>query len=1013
LKALQLAVNAILPEDLRDYARKYDMKGVSDLMSLVAERHPELYEKVSKDISDIGRNAAYRQGETLRLSDMHVRSLGKKRILEGMDAAIAKLDRNDPGFGEKRGRIWLEAVDAIQKDATGSAFAEGNNLANSIVSGARGKPAQLRAMLSTPGLYADHKGNTIPLFVRHSFGEGLRPAELLAGTYGARTSVMCLEEHTGVRMADGTEKRIKDIVAGEWVMGASKDGDMFPVRVVRVFEQGKQPVYRYSGKRVNNSEDYSVECTSEHKFLFSDKRTYQRQRSRFLRGNGPPPLPETRHDYSIYAVGEKRKMGQSFKLAQKIVKQAEGHDADALLVGLLTGDGCLTGRSRLLFSCADKRLIDDLNAVLEPTELVMRPRAGLQYELCQKNYTPLLNKSIVKGVQGFVPGGKSRFRLLLEDAGLAGCYAYEKDLPKGIQNWDDAKVASYLAGIIATDGSIYFSGAQKAPRVGFAFSSKKLTCGLRELLRARFGIYASVVTERATGGFGSSTELRKHPMWEFCISADCDLKTLWALLPPIPGVKEDRRKKAEGYRLTQLNPFPKVLIKTAEFLGVKQCFDLEVEHPDHLFVLANGMVTSNSSKKATAKGGDWGKQLAQAAAHLVVTERDCGTANGTDLDPEDPSLKGRVLAVSAAGIPAGTLIGKKELALLRKEGRPVVARSVLSCQAGKGVCARCVGRFHENRFPHIGESVGATSAHAVSEPVAQGALNVKHLGGISSGKKVYSGFDYISQFTQVPEAFRDRAVVAELDGTVEDVSEAPQGGFHVTVSGERHYVPPGHEVSVKPGEEVESGQDLAEGLKSPADVVRLRGLGEGRRYYADRLKQMLDDSGMEADLRNTEMVARAVLDEVVVTDPDGLGDYLPDDAASYGEVMRNWAPPKEAARMPVQAAKGKYLQSPALHYTVGTRITPSVAARLEKAGFPAVDAADKAPGFSPEMSRLRTATHAANDWMSSMHTSYLKKQLVDSAARGTDSNVAENLHFAPRMAIGEGFAKNVGVTGMF
>ena len=31
-------------------------------------------------------------------------------------------------------------------------------------------------------------------------------------------------------------------------------------------------------------------------------------------------------------------------------------------------------------------------------------------------------------------------------------------------------------------------------------------------------------------------------------------------------------------------------------IGKVQCFDLEVDHPDHLFILSNGIIVSNSSK---------------------------------------------------------------------------------------------------------------------------------------------------------------------------------------------------------------------------------------------------------------------------------------------------------------------------------------------------------------------------------------------------------------------------------
>jgi hypothetical protein len=62
---------------------------------------------------------------------------------------------------------------------------------------------------------------------------------------------------------------------------------------------------------------------------------------------------------------------------------------------------------------------------------------------------------------------------------------------------------------------------------------------------------------------------------------------------------------------------------------------------------------------------------------------------------------------------------------------------------------------------------------------------------------------------------------------------------------------------VKDGEHVEAGTQLSDGIVRPDDVVRIKGLGEGRLYYARRLKQMLDDGGTPANPRQAEIVARA------------------------------------------------------------------------------------------------------------------------------------------------------------
>ena len=612
MKAIQLLIESELPPDIRK-DRDYDAKSIGSLMADIARQHPERYEELSKKISDIGRNASYLQGETLHLDDLKP-VLDKGKVFAEMDAEVAAAKKDatsNDEFEQERLKIWGHYSDMLEKATAKAALAQGNNLAYSVESGARGKRPQLKAMLTTPGLFSDYKGDPIPLMVRHSYGEGLRPAEYLASTYGARRAVI-------------------------------------------------------------------------------------------------------------------------------------------------------------------------------------------------------------------------------------------------------------------------------------------------------------------------------------------------------------------------------------------------------------------STKSATARGGDFGKISVQAAANLVVTKRDCGANNGIELPVEDASTRGRVLARTAGDLPAGTVLDSHAIAHLRHAKlNDVIVRSALTCQAREGVCAKCLGVGPTGKFPHIGDSAGVTAAQSIGEPITQMALNEKHQAGMSKGKKEFSGFDVISQFTSSPEQFPDRAAVAEEDGEVTGVEKAPQGGHYVSVNGTQHYVLPGYEVQVKQGDKVEAGDQLSDGLVDPGDMVRLRGLGEGRKYYVDRLQKILGDSGMPADRRNVELLSRAALNHVVVDDPEGLGDYLPDDVANYARLAADYAPAADAHPHEPSAAIGKYLQAPALHYTIGTKITPRIAKHLDKAGFGAVIASASEPGFHPDMSNLRTASHHSQDWLASQHTSYLRKALNDSATRGEDSNIAENCHFAPRLAIGVDFGKNVDQTGKF
>ena len=77
---------------------------------------------------------------------------------------------------------------------------------------------------------------------------------------------------------------------------------------------------------------------------------------------------------------------------------------------------------------------------------------------------------------------------------------------------------------------------------------------------------------------------------------------------------------------------------------------------------------------------------------------------------------------------------------------------------------------------------------------------------------------------------------------------------------------------------------MSEGLGDAEDVVKYKGLGEGRLYYANRLNRILADSGAGSDKRLTEVLSRGVLRHVRVTSNDGLGNYLPDDIVDYNAL---------------------------------------------------------------------------------------------------------------------------------
>ena len=406
-----------------------------------------------------------------------------------------------------------------------------------------------------------------------------------------------------------------------------------------------------------------------------------------------------------------------------------------------------------------------------------------------------------------------------------------------------------------------------------------------------------------------------------------------------------------------------------------------------------------STKFSTARAGELGKLLNSAAIEQVITEDDCGTVNGIPVDVNDKDNVGCVLARDAGNYKAGDVVTRQMMDDLSKSGLDkMVVRSPVTCNAKNGICSHCAGIRENGKFPEIGYSIGLNSSSPLAERIAQGSLNLKHSGKKQEGSG-YSGFDMLKRMATVPEHYADKATVAEHDGTIEKIEDAPQGGKYIYVNDERHYVPSGYSLLVKQGDEVEAGDQLSDGVISPADAVRLKGIGEGRRYFTERFTKAYRDSGYKANRRNVETVARALINNVVVDDEDSEGEMLPGDRVSYSRWAWGYKPRKGSVQAAPRQAIGKYLEQPALHYTIGTRVTKKVADELDKFKIPTVLYNDNPPGVHPEMRSVVETTGQTDDWMGRLGTTYIGKRLVEDIQRGAESN-SQGLNPYPAVAKG-------------
>jgi hypothetical protein len=127
-----------------------------------------------------------------------------------------------------------------------------------------------------------------------------------------------------------------------------------------------------------------------------------------------------------------------------------------------------------------------------------------------------------------------------------------------------------------------------------------------------------------------------------------------------------------------------------------------------------------------------------------------------------------------------------------------------------------------------------------------------------------------------------------------------------------------------------------------------------------------------------------LVDRVRVTDE--FDEYSPDDVVPYNEVAAKWKSRVDSTPTDTRFLSSGYLEQPVLHYSVGTRITPSVAATLQKHKIGQVIVNQAPPPFEPELVRATDLLRTDSDWMTRQIGTGLEKGLLESAHRGRVSD---------------------------
>ncbi len=302
----------------------------------------------------------------------------------------------------------------------------------------------------------------------------------------------------------------------------------------------------------------------------------------------------------------------------------------------------------------------------------------------------------------------------------------------------------------------------------------------------------------------------------------------------------------------------------------------------------------------TADSGYLTRRLVDVSQEVIIREEDCHTAdgitvseineNGQVIETLEERLRGRYLAedvvdFETGGVLAGrdtlvdgdlaTLIETRLRAQAEAEGDPdrkiaVKVRSVLTCEAHSGVCAKCYGMNLAFGEPvGQGEAVGIIAAQSIGEPGTQLTMRTFHTGGVAGGD-ITQGLPRVEELLEARKP-KKMAQLAEISGvvTVEETKRTTLCNVTITADdGEvvTYALPYSSGIRVKNGDQVTRGQRLTEGALSPHEVLRIRGVDAVHNYLIQEVQKPYRQQGVDINDKHIEVIVRQMMRKVRVED---------------------------------------------------------------------------------------------------------------------------------------------------
>lgn len=231
----------------------------------------------------------------------------------------------------------------------------------------------------------------------------------------------------------------------------------------------------------------------------------------------------------------------------------------------------------------------------------------------------------------------------------------------------------------------------------------------------------------------------------------------------------------------------------------------------------------------TADAGYLTRRLVDVSQDVIINTEDCETLRGVEVQ----ALKKNEEIVETLGerilgrvslhdvynpvneellLSAGQEVMESDVKKI--EGSPIEkieVRSALTCEAAKGICAKCYGRnLSTNKMVQRGEAVGVVAAQSIGEPGTQLTLRTFHVGGIagniSEDNKLAVKFSGVAEIEDLRTVKGEDSEGKPAEIVISRTSEIKIVDAKTGITLSTNNIPYGSQLFVKDGAKLKEGE---------------------------------------------------------------------------------------------------------------------------------------------------------------------------------------------------------------